>query len=111
MGTPGHPWAFSWNLPFFVATPTLGGIKIDIWVVYPRPQTVQSWAVLWDGPLQLGQFTAKCPRIQGAAYYNFLTIIWYYYKMQSDIVSKKYYRQPPRACINCGQIHKKKVIE
>ncbi len=35
-----------------------------------------------------GHFTTKCPRTQGAAYYNFSTIIWYYSKMPSDIVSK-----------------------
>ncbi len=38
MGTPGHPWAFSCNLPCFDATPT-SRLKTspDIWVVYPRP--------------------------------------------------------------------------
>ncbi len=77
MGTPGHPWAFSWNLPCF------------------DHQTVQSWAVLWDRPLLSGQFTAKCPRTQGAAYYNFLTIIWYYSKILSDTVSKKILQTPP----------------
>ncbi len=43
------------------------GHFLGICHVLTRPQ----WAVLLDGPLLSGQFTAKCPRTKGAAYYNF----------------------------------------
>ncbi len=59
---------------------------------------------IFEYPIRTAGFTAKCPRTQGAAYYNFLTIIRYYSKMLSDTAVKKILQTPPGACIKLCSI-------
>ncbi len=66
----------------------------------------RAWAFSWNLPCFsvhiAWPITAKCPRTQGAAYYNVLTIIWHYSKMLSDTAVKKILQTPPGACISPG---------